>query len=244
MPDNAFVRTSYDLIDWLVTAKDLHTVEQRLADHFNICGIDYFLICKVPPPGQDRLAPLLLADRWPSEWLEYYDKKKFVRYDPISVRLTSDPNPFLWSEVPVDRREQPMAYRIMAEAGEIGMVEGFSIPIYDPSGFSGCISMCGRKIDISPDAARALHMVGLFAHGAAERISNSAERGSYQSLTEREREVLRWTAVGGTHAQIATTLGISERTVETHLRNARVKMRTTNTVHTTVVALQRREIRL
>jgi len=55
--------------------------------------------------------------------------------------------------------------------------------------------------------------------------------------------VLRWIAVGKTQADTGELLGISERTVEAHLRNARAKLRPESTIHTTV-ALQRREIRL
>jgi LuxR family quorum sensing-dependent transcriptional regulator len=132
----------------------------------------------------------------------------------------------------------------MTEATDVGMVEGLSIPIFDPGGFSGCISMSGPKLNVTQEAKRALHMVSLFAHGTAERLHRVSERTITQALTEREREVLRWTAVGKTYGQIAEILGISDRTVEAHLRHAKLKLGTVNATHTAVVALQRREIRL
>jgi PAS domain S-box-containing protein len=44
------------------------------------------------------------------------------------------------------------------------------------------------------------------------------------SLTRREREVLTLLARGSTSAQAASTLGIGEETVQTHIRRARVKL--------------------
>jgi LuxR family transcriptional regulator, quorum-sensing system regulator BjaR1 len=239
-----FVKDSFDLITNFDGLRTLDQLRDSLTSHLARCGIEHFVICRVPPPGQQTLAPLFLVDRWPKEWLDYYDKQKFVRYDPITARLLSHCDPFFWSEVPVDRREQPMAYRIMAEATEFGMIEGLSIPIFDPSGFSGCISMSGPKLDMPAESQRALHMVSLFAHGTAERLHRVAARDAAETLTDREREVLRWIAVGKTYDDVGDILGISARTVEAHLRHAKAKLGTVNTTHTTVVALQQRAIRL
>lgn len=47
-------------------------------------------------------------------------------------------------------------------------------------------------------------------------------------LTNREMEVLRWTALGKTSDEIARILGISINTVNFHLKNAISKLRTVN----------------
>jgi len=46
----------------------------------------------------------------------------------------------------------------------------------------------------------------------------------YETLTTREREVLHLAAEGRTNAEIATALGISPRTVETHRANLMQKL--------------------
>ena len=50
--------------------------------------------------------------------------------------------------------------------------------------------------------------------------------------------------VEGTCGEVADILGISSQTVNTHLKNARLKIGTRNTTHTVVEALRRREITL
>ncbi|WP_324777849.1 response regulator transcription factor, partial [Ralstonia pickettii] len=43
-------------------------------------------------------------------------------------------------------------------------------------------------------------------------------------LSEREAEVLAWSARGKTSGEIATILGLSKRTVDFHMDNAREKL--------------------
>ncbi len=61
-------------------------------------------------------------------------------------------------------------------------------------------------------------------------------------LSPREREVLHWIASGKSQVEVALILGISERTVEQHVRNARQKLNAVNTVQTIAEAITRREI--
>lgn len=65
-----------------------------------------------------------------------------------------------------------------------------------------------------------------------------------QSLTAREREVLRLVALGGNQEQIASELYLSPETIRTHLRNARRKLGALNRAHAVALALKRGEIQL
>lgn len=48
--------------------------------------------------------------------------------------------------------------------------------------------------------------------------------GNGVELAEREREVLTWSARGKTSSEIALILGLSKRTVDFHIDNARTKL--------------------
>lgn len=49
-----------------------------------------------------------------------------------------------------------------------------------------------------------------------------------QTLTAREKEVLKWTAAGKTYADIGLTLSIYDRTAKFHLINVMRKLRAAN----------------
>jgi LuxR family quorum sensing-dependent transcriptional regulator len=55
---------------------------------------------------------------------------------------------------------------------------------------------------------------------------------------------MRWTAEGKTFWEIGKILGISEATVNDHMRHIRAKLGTRNATHSLAEALRRREIRL
>ena len=58
----------------------------------------------------------------------------------------------------------------------------------------------------------------------------------HPQLTAREIEVLKWTADGKTYADISTLLDVSENTVNFHVKNAVIKLQTTNKTAATVRA--------
>lgn len=76
--------------------------------------------------------------------------------------------------------------------------------------------LCGCRVDEVTDGVMALGRGQRFlAAGAAQRI---ADRLSYQALTNRETEVLRFVVSGWTNKMIANELGVAEGTVKTHVK--------------------------
>ena len=57
-------------------------------------------------------------------------------------------------------------------------------------------------------------------------------------LTPREVETLRWIAMGFTHAQIATEMGLSRATVHTYAKRIRTKLKVNNKAQLTRMAIQ------
>ena len=68
------------------------------------------------------------------------------------------------------------------------------------------------------------------------RVARTAIWPRRVNLTEREVETLTWAARGKTLAEIAQILGLTKRTVDFHIDNARVKLNTTTRMHAAVKA--------
>ncbi len=65
-----------------------------------------------------------------------------------------------------------------------------------------------------------------------------AEQVIVVSLTEREKDVLKLAIEGMTNKEIAKILWIGRRTVETHLKNIRSKLRAKSTLEAAVIAIR------
>ena len=62
----------------------------------------------------------------------------------------------------------------------------------------------------------------------------------YNDLTEREKEILRLIALGGTNKEIANKLGISEKTVKNHISNIFQTLHVNNRTQAAIYALDKK----
>lgn len=70
-------------------------------------------------------------------------------------------------------------------------------------------------------------------------LGDAVRDEEWESLTEREREVLRWLARGHPYKRIAEELFVSAKTVETHVRNILQKLQLSNRHEATRWAIDR-----
>ena len=123
-------------------------------------------------------------------------------------------------------------------------MNGVQIPIFGRAGLEGAISFAGEVVDMSPDFKLIIQTVSTLAFRQIQykKDLNTIQNSGF--LTEREKEVLKWTAIGHKHSDIADILKISTRTVENHLRNIRKRLGAKSTAQAISSALIRREIEL
>jgi DNA-binding NarL/FixJ family response regulator len=88
-----------------------------------------------------------------------------------------------------------------------------------------------------PDTIRAVHR-GRRAIPAAVATDLAAHLGE-NALSDREVEVLRCVAQGGSNKRIAALLGVAEETVKTHLKSIFAKLGATDRTHAVTIALRR-----
>jgi DNA-binding response OmpR family regulator len=68
------------------------------------------------------------------------------------------------------------------------------------------------------------------------RVARTAIWPRTVDLTDREAEALTWAARGKTSSEIATILGLTKRTVDFHIDNARLKLNASTRMHAAVKA--------
>lgn len=210
-------------------------------------GFDGFLITEMPPAGFD-LAPHVMLNGWSQQWYDQYMAAQHYNHDPMAKHTRQSTSPFLWSEVAQSQTLSPRARRVMDEAAQIGLNDGFSVPLHGALGQLSCVTMGGEKLEFPPRAREAIYLISIYAHEKAKlhREESGARKGpgGERRLTQREKEILIWVAEGKTDSEIGEICGISHETAYAHVRSCTNKFQASNRTQAVVRALLSGEIKL
>ncbi len=94
-------------------------------------------------------------------------------------------------------------------------------------------SVLNGKIYLSPLIA------GDVLHGFLAKREKDKDRSDWDTVTQREKEILKLLAEGYTNSQIADMLYISVKTVEKHRSNIMAKLDLHNVAHLTTLAIEK-----
>lgn len=236
-------RSAFDFIDEIERLSTEAALVARVRTEFSKYGFSVWVITGLPVGGEGIKEKMLLSG-WSAEWHQLYIGKDFVRDDPVAKQCFRSTGPFEWREARYDAEAWPAAKNVMGLAADFGMAHGFCVPIHTFEGFQAVISMGGAKVDATPHAKRALHLMSIYAHAKAVALAGVPKDPTPRLLTVREREILKWTAAGKTRWEISVILGVSQHTVEAHLKSIAAKLNTPNKVAAVVAALRHGEIAL
>lgn len=162
------------------------------------------------------------------------DADTYVRRCPVTRHILETRESFYWSKMKSNGGE---LYRVVRTPVGPGL-HGLQIPVFGPLGLEGAMSLGGARVDATLRVRLALSIVATAAFFSARRLLEAPVGDVYRKLSEREREVLAWTAAGKRQADIAATLGLSERTVENHLRSARRRLGVATTAQAITIAMR------
>ena len=184
---------------------------------------------------------LLLHYDYPQEFLDRYDEAGHVEHDWSVLHVMREPHAFY---VSTDRRalEQmsPRQLEVEHDAYDVGARHVVTIPLRGSGNGWGGLSIAFRGTteaefhDVLAAHEEALRRIGLLFHDA---IRQQPGIGGLVELSDREREVLTWTAVGHGSKVVAHRLNLSTRTVEHHIASASKRLGAHNRTHAVAKAL-------
>ncbi|KYH01531.1 LuxR family transcriptional regulator [Bradyrhizobium sp. DOA1] len=184
--------------------------------------------------------PPLVAMKVPPEWCQRYLERKYYTLDPMVRRTPMFAGPFLWDELAKEHRLQACEQRVLREAREAGLKNGVSVPLFGLSGRISVMSFASRFDDADPQRnVKHLNALAWQFHTAFAEIARPSDSGSNRvSLSEREKDCLRWVAEGKSSREIGKILNVSENTVNFHMKNAIRRLGTANRTHGLVKAIR------
>ncbi len=226
----ATANAMFDFITESSQARDDNAVLASLDKAAKFFGMDCYAISGIPLPNE-RIDPYFMLNAWPDGWFERYVQENYVHVDPVIYRTKMSNEAFVWSEALADKPLSRSAKRVMNEATEFGMMDGYSVPLHSVGGFQAIVTFGAHKVDLSSEQRGALHIISIYAHNRLRAfMADNSERmaAAAAKVTPREREVILWCAAGKTNWEIGQILGISEKTVQHEIASACRKLNSVN----------------
>lgn len=229
--------------------EELKTKLQIVAENYGFSGFNFLDI------GNPQYDIPFYQGTSGKSWEEDYKSNLFVRVDPCLSRARRTNTPFAWSEVPpVPRigKRKPGGLEVMEAAQDHGFTDGLVIPYHfvDPVGrvYSSLVVFFWKEK--VPDframmkenqtelhiimvywAQHAIDMVEEQFRQKPTLINRAGENDNEYLITDKEREVLSWAAMGKTNADTADIMKIATSTVDTHIKSVLKKLQAANKTH-------------
>ena len=190
---------------------------------------DHFAFVQLGEPAGGRADGIQsLAIDYPELWRRRYQDEKYLAVDPVVRHARTIATPYAWSSL-VDLSAQERQF--LDESESAGLRHGFSIPIHEPQARLFLASVATSQSSWhGKHLEPALHMLAVLFHTRFCELERSLGAEAPVRLTTRERECMVWTARGKSSWSISRLIGISEHTVNFHVKNAMGKLGTASRV--------------
>lgn len=201
-------------------------------------GYDRFVLYSATQSKEEVVDHLYWVE---GDWFcegEGVDARTYLQRCPVNHHILETTRPFFWTKRGPAGDE---TYRVVSHPHGLG-IHGLQVPVFGLHGLMGAMSFGGQTIDSSLAVRLALTAIGQAALHRAVSFSLVRQETGMPRLTAREREVMRWIAAGKRQADAALLLGLSERTVENHLRRVRRRLGAATTAEAIRIAIRSGEI--
>jgi DNA-binding CsgD family transcriptional regulator len=205
------------------SADDERSLRNKIVELLKLIDFEFFsFVFRQSIP--DRKVQIRVLNNYPVQWQERYQEKEYGKIDPV-LKLAARPRTLVtWSDNLFAR-----SAALWEEAKLAGLSVGLSQSGWSRGGAYTVLSLArgGSLLDsgaVSNLEPYVLLLSDVVTSRAQEIIDNLEPRTNRIPLTQREIEVLRWSANGKKAVELAGILGVAESTINFHLHNARRKL--------------------
>lgn len=213
----------------VMEARGWEELEARALRALGAIGISDFML-KMDILAQTGARASHLFGSLPAALHEPYRASVDAESDPVRPHIEKSGLPFAWSTAQLCRPGTGPLYTALLDAA---VCDGLSVKVRGEHATSR-IDLYRKGFDSSPFPS-SMHADALLAsvhlHEAVESLWLRTTKNQKPLLSAREIECLGWSARGKTCAEVGLILGISERTVHFHLKNAAAKFDVHSTRH-------------
>lgn len=203
----------------------LQTLRDELSSLGSKHGFGYFSYLANPDPHVTFDKNIILTT-YPKSWSERYRECEYHRIDPAVEYGLKGILPVDWTGIP---KEDKKISTFFGESREFGVhPNGITIPVRDQHGGRAVLAVnveaSAREWPaLSRELVPDLTYLAFLFHNAALNITSQDFRGKHE-LSDREIDIMRWTAHGKTRWETSVIMGLSEGTVKAYAASAIAKL--------------------
>ena len=231
-------------LDMLTTEQALKAKLDRTFSNLGFNSFTYLgMKADLSDPAKRQPSDIIFLSNVRPAWIDHYVEQELGEDDPLIKGCMTSRLPIRWNENFQANSRSPRETRIFTDAIDFGIRHGMTVPVHGPGGELGIMSLYSDLSEksfasIADEYQYDVHVLSIHFHDAVQRALSTIETVPKPiPLTEREVEILQWTAVGKTAWEIGSILRISERTVNFHLQNAMNKFGVHNKTHAAAKAM-------
>lgn len=225
---------SFDVLQHIETERNINGILKDIRDYFALKHVTVVVARYGKEPERDPF----VRTTYPTAWAGRYLLKRYWRIDPIMQAGFMRVIPFDWREI--DRTDPKIdAFFQDAARHNVG-VNGYCIPLTNKHQQRGIMSVSANLVGADWEAFKRLHLADWLEIGPSlhQRCIRElfGDEAPPPRLSPREKEVLAWVGQGKEVPDIAIITDLSEHTVRTYLKSARLKLNCGTLTHAAVKA--------
>lgn len=180
---------------------------------------------------------VVMINNYSQAWQNRYQSGNYLASDPTVAHGYRSNAPVLWTDDFFSKHQD-----LWEEAKSNGLCHGWSQSCMDTSGTASLLTLARSKdpisaVELKANVKRMQWLVSVAHLSLSNAYQSGAKEELKSSLTDREIEVLRWSADGKSAGEIAEILSLSKNTIDFHIKNAVSKLQTANKTAAVVRAI-------
>lgn len=227
-----------EMVARICLAEDLRQLDAALLDAAQALGFAGFNLTV----GKRQVADFMTEPTVTSfsrDDLARYDRLNWQNRDPQLMLAARIGPEIVWLRE--DWRKQHGEY--FDYLAETGLQSGITIPLTQPGGRLAAMTMIGLGTQIPAELAPAARIIAHTAQARLAALGNTAVNGlgrgaQFRELSQTQKEVLHWAAMGKTNSEIGMILGQTRRGIDYHMSEIMRKLAVERRVQAIVIYAQ------
>lgn len=197
--------------------EDLRKIIIKFLAHYDLKDFGY----AIQIPNINKVQSPYIISEYEKDWLNHYKSNEYYKIDPTILYSIKNILPVRWENVLIT--SDTSNKKFIEESKDAGLLNGVAYPIHGCYGEKGIFCIASKN-KIGDELFLNTNIIIPYIHNKILELDlNKYTHFIIPKLTVREKEFLKWLAIGKTMEEIAQIMSISYRTCVHYNEKLKIK---------------------